>query len=98
MRIKLIEARKKFGLTQEALARLLGITKQSMSKLENEITDGSVKIWHKLEKILNVPQSILQESDNYASNLLVPPVLSEDEIIKKGLKLAIERFEAQEKK
>jgi transcriptional regulator with XRE-family HTH domain len=65
MRIKLIRSRESKGYNQANLAKLLGISRAQMSRLESEKTDGTVRLWDKLERILGVPQQELRESDGW---------------------------------
>jgi transcriptional regulator with XRE-family HTH domain len=60
MRMNLIRTRMRKGLTQEALARMAGVGKSRISALENGRSDGSVKLWDRLEAVLGTPQQTLR--------------------------------------
>lgn len=60
-RVNLVNARKQKRLTQGELGRLVGITKQSISKTESGQTSTSAENWDKIEDILGVPQHTLRE-------------------------------------
>ncbi len=58
--------RKEKGLTQEDIARKVGITAQSVSKLENDISAPDILILGKLAQILGVTTDyLLGNSDEY---------------------------------
>ena len=59
---KIAEARKRKGLTQEALAAELGVSRQTIAKWEQEISTPSVTNAHRLIDILG-----LQEMENKSS-------------------------------
>lgn len=53
MELKMRQERKKRGWTQEEVAEQIGITKQSISAIENGEADPSYKTLCKLEKLFN---------------------------------------------
>lgn len=59
---QIAEARKRKGLTQEALAAELGVSRQTIAKWEQEISTPSVTNAHRLIDILG-----LQEMENKSS-------------------------------
>ena len=60
-RKKLQAARKRKGLTQRAIAQILGISYHTYRSLEYAKYDGRVKTWDKLEDLLGVNQRELRE-------------------------------------
>lgn len=69
MRKNLKEARKKAGLTQQAMADKLGVGLRHYQKIESGDTNGSFEVWDALEDILRIHQRKLRE---IASNHHVP--------------------------
>ena len=66
MRGNLKEARKKAGLTQQAMADKLGIGLRHYQKIESGDTNGSFEDWDALEDILGIHQRKLRElKDNH---------------------------------
>lgn len=47
--------RAKHGLTQEAIAKQLNISRQYYAAIENGETAGNIQFWAKLQKALSVP-------------------------------------------
>lgn len=64
MRSQLKAARKRKGLTQQALADELKIGLRHYQKLESGDTNGSFELWDALEDLLGVHQRILRETPN----------------------------------
>jgi DNA-binding XRE family transcriptional regulator len=67
-RTNLINLRKKEGLSQTALARLVGIHKSSLCKIEKGRTRGDLDTWDKLEAVLGIDQKILRQVDDTTSS------------------------------
>lgn len=63
MRANLIQARNLAGLTQKAVAEVLGITIRHYQRIEAGDCAGRVHTWDALEKLLKTPQQILR-ADN----------------------------------
>lgn len=61
MRRNLKEARKKAGLTQQAMADKLDIGLRHYQKIESGDTNGSFEVWDALEDILGTYQRKLRE-------------------------------------
>lgn len=61
MRRNLKEARKKAGLTQQAMADKLDIGLRHYQKIEYGDTNGSFEVWDALEDILGTHQRKLRE-------------------------------------
>ena len=61
MRKNLQEARKAKGMTQQAIADMLGLTLNHYQKIEYEKLNGSFEVWDALEDLLGVHQRILRE-------------------------------------
>jgi len=51
------------GITQDALASAVGISKPYLSQMENRKRDGSVDVLQKLAAALEVPMDLLVEQD-----------------------------------
>ena len=64
MRKNLQEARKAKGMTQQAIADMLGLTLNHYQKIEYEKLNGSFEVWDALEDLLGVHQRILRASSN----------------------------------
>jgi len=64
MRKNLQEARKAKGMTQQAIADMLGLTLNHYQKIEYEKLNGSFEVWDALEDLLGVHQRILRETSN----------------------------------
>ena len=64
MRKNLQEARKAKGMTQQAIADMLGLTLNHYQKIEYEKLNGSFEVWDALEDLLGVHQRILRETAN----------------------------------
>ena len=52
MRQNLRKARKRNGLTQNDLARLLNITVRQYGAIETGASNGSVKVWQEIKRVL----------------------------------------------
>lgn len=61
MRENLKSARKEKGLTQQAVADLLGINIRHYQKIESGEVGGSFETWDALEDMFGVHQRILRE-------------------------------------
>ena len=61
MRKNLQEARKKAGLTQQAMAEKLGISLRYYQNIEEGSRTGDMNIWDTAEDITGVHQRILRE-------------------------------------
>ena len=61
MREKLKKARKNAGLTQQQLAKELGISEIGYRKIEAGDRLGSFEVWDRLEDIFKIHQRILRE-------------------------------------
>ena len=64
MRKNLQEARKAKGMTQQAIADMLGLTLNHYQKIEYEKLNGSFEVWDALEDLLGVHQRILRDSSD----------------------------------
>ena len=69
MRENLFNARKKHNLTQQELARQIGITTRHYNSLEAGTSYGSVKIWQELKRILHAKSIdwLLEQTDDHLS-------------------------------
>ena len=64
MRETLTNARKKASLTQREAAQILGITERQYNRLEAGTSDGSMKIWKRLRKLLGISiDDLLEQVD-----------------------------------
>ena len=61
MRTNLQAARKAKGMTQEQVAKILGVGLRHYKKIESGETLGSIPIWDTLEDLLDVNQRGLRE-------------------------------------
>ena len=61
MRKNLQEARKKAGLTQQAMAEKLNVGLRHYKKIESGETQGSIQIWDELESLFGINQRVLRE-------------------------------------
>lgn len=52
MRQNLRNARKRNGLTQRDIARLLNITVRQYGAIESGASNGSVKVWQEIKRVL----------------------------------------------
>ena len=65
MRQNLREARKRKGLTQSDVARLLNITVRQYGAIETGASNGSVKVWQKIKRVLGgTIDDLLQDKEN----------------------------------
>ncbi len=67
MRINLIKLRWNKSLTQEELAKKLGVSTRQYQRLEAGTSNGSIEVWCKLKNILNsetIDYLLEQEVDN----------------------------------
>lgn len=56
------EGRERAGLTQEALAEKLGITRAWLSQLENHHKEPSIKLLQQIATVLNIPfKNLIEE-------------------------------------
>lgn len=60
MRDNLRRARKAAGLTQQAMADKLGISRRYYEKIENGERNGNFEVWDALEDIFNIHQRVLR--------------------------------------
>lgn len=68
MRKNLIGARKKRDFTQVQIAKELGISDRHYKALEAGTSEGSMKVWKQLKKILNCSIDYLLEQDTDIKN------------------------------
>ena len=61
MRKNLIIMRKKSNFTQAEVAKLIGITDRQYARLEAGTSDGSIKVWCKLNDLFHKPIDYLLE-------------------------------------
>lgn len=61
MRENLKAARKLAGLTQQQVAKMLGITEQHYQRIEYGVTVGKVELWDQLEDLFSIHQRVLRE-------------------------------------
>ena len=65
MRQNLRKARKRKGLTQSDVARLLNITVRQYGAIETGASNGSVKVWQKIKRVLGgTIDDLLQDKEN----------------------------------
>lgn len=62
MRARLIEERKKIGLSQEVMAGLLNISTRYYKHIEKGTRGGNFDLWDRLEDVTGVHQRILREN------------------------------------
>lgn len=62
MRKKLKAARQAARLTQQEMAKQLGVGVRHYKKLESGDTIGSISVWDTLEDILGISQRVLREN------------------------------------
>ena len=63
MRQNLRKARKRNGLTQNDIARLLNITVRQYGAIETGASNGSVKVWQEIKRVLGGTIDDLLEDD-----------------------------------
>lgn len=63
MRKNLLKARKDEDLTQVEISKILGISDRYYRALEAGTSNGSVKLWDKLEDLLGVSQRQLRDTE-----------------------------------
>lgn len=63
MRLILKEARDRAGLTQEQLAKSLGITPRAYQFIESGESDSRPKLWDRLEDLFGIDQRELRKID-----------------------------------
>ena len=78
---KILELRKKMDLSQENLAELMGVARQTISKWELNETSPDLKDAKKLSKIFNV--SLDEITNNDIKNVIVEKVLKEEVLLKR---------------
>lgn len=61
MRANLIKARKEKRLTQKQISQALEISERQYRKLEAGASNGSIELWCKLKKLLNISIDCLLE-------------------------------------
>ena len=61
MRINLIKARKKLGLTQLQVSEKVEISERHYQNLQAGTSNGSVEVWSKLKNLFNQPIDCLLE-------------------------------------
>ncbi|MBU8770286.1 helix-turn-helix transcriptional regulator [Cytobacillus oceanisediminis] len=54
MKNRLAELRKTNGITQEELARKIGVTRNYISRIENGASNGSISVLYNIAKVLGV--------------------------------------------
>jgi transcriptional regulator with XRE-family HTH domain len=64
LRTALKERRKKLGISQEELARRVGVSGPAIWAIERGVMTGRVRTWDRLEEILGVPQQELRRLDS----------------------------------
>ena len=65
MRQNLRKARKRKGLKQNDIARLLNITVRQYGAIETGASNGSVKVWQKIKRVLGgTIDDLLQDKEN----------------------------------
>lgn len=50
--LKVLRAR--YSLTQEEMAQKLNMSRQAYAKIENGLSDGTVRFWSKMQKTFNL--------------------------------------------
>ena len=63
MRQNLRKARKRNGLTQNDIARLLNITVRQYGAIETGASNGSVKVWQEIKRVLGETIDDLLQDD-----------------------------------
>lgn len=43
-----------FGLTQDGMAKKLGMSRQTYAKIENGMTDGNIQFWAKVQRAFKI--------------------------------------------
>ena len=61
MRENLKKARQKTGMTQQEVAKYLGISARMYQRIENGDALGKIIHWDKLEDLFSIPQRSLRE-------------------------------------
>lgn len=67
MRQNLRKARKRKGLTQNDIARLLNITVRQYGAIETGASNGSVKVWREIKRVLGGTIDDLLQNDSIIS-------------------------------
>lgn len=67
MRQNLRKARKRNGLTQNDIARLLNITVRQYGAIETGASNGSVKVWQEIKRVLGGTIDDLLQNDSIIS-------------------------------
>lgn len=67
MRQNLRKARKRKGLTQNDIARLLNITVRQYGAIETGASNGSVKVWQEIKRVLGGTIDDLLQNDSIIS-------------------------------
>ena len=60
---RIIEARKRLGMTQSELAKQLGVSQGSVANYENEFNTPKVEMMYKLFDVLHVDANFLYQDD-----------------------------------
>jgi DNA-binding XRE family transcriptional regulator len=63
MRTNLIKSRERRGYSQATLAKMIGVHKSSLCRIERGLSNGHLRTWDKLEVVLRVPQRTLRQLD-----------------------------------
>ena len=69
MRRNLMQKREKANLTKAAIADKIGITERQYQRLEAGTSDGSIKVWQELKRLLRAKSIdwLLEQSDENLS-------------------------------
>lgn len=67
MRQNLRKARKRKGLTQNGIARLLNITVRQYGAIESGASNGSIKVWQEIKRVLGGTIDDLLQDDSITS-------------------------------
>lgn len=67
MRQNLRKARKRKGLTQNDIARMLNITVRQYGAIETGASNGSVKVWQEIKRVLGGTIDDLLQNDSIIS-------------------------------
>ena len=69
---RIVNHRKRLGLTQEQLAESLGVTAQAVSKWENDLSCPDISLLPRLCRILGITSDELLTGDNSSVKMLPP--------------------------
>ena len=70
---RIMENRKRLGLTQDALAERLGVTAQAVSKWENDQSCPDISLLPKLAKLLGVTVDVLLSGEEEKTETVLVP-------------------------